>query len=398
MHRWIALLLLACVALPAAAAGTPAAPVRVPPPLRDLGKKQKIRLVYFVPADRKPTAHYAEKIEVLMTFVADLFRTSLTGAGYTTTGPDFEFTADGKLNVRLLRGTKTAAEYNGKPNYTFKSQWSQILPEVEKAFGPARKTVYVIFAEAYDPGPHKFEWPGGVALGARMGTVGGAGMFSAWILQDMFCATTVKAQLKLLADKTPIQGRKAVGCPKVNSPRFEFIEDGFGAVAHELGHALALPHDQRKGAEYIMGNGFRHMGGNYVPGRKTAGQVRFSDENCRILSRSPYLAETPDPTDRTQPVVTVTVPKEIPVGATSLTVTVRATDDKALAGIVCFCSHGDSLKWGQALSGKRAEVTQTITFRPAKEGTLRIETTTIDEAGNTRRADRKVVVKAANSE
>jgi hypothetical protein len=397
VHRLIAPLLTACFALPAAAAGKPPTPGRVPPPLRDLNKKQKIRLVYFIPTDRKPTADYAAKIEVVMTFVADLYRTSLTGAGYTTSGPDFEFNADGKLNVRLLRGAKTAAEYNGKPNYTFSSQWRQILPEVEKAFGSARKTVYVIFTEAYDPGPHKFEWAGGVALGARMGTVGGAGMFSAWILQDVFCATTVKAQLKLLADKTPIQGRKAVGCPNRDSPRFEFIEDGMGAVAHEVGHALALPHDQRNSAEYIMGNGFRRMGGNYVPGRK-AGTVRFSDENCRILARSPYLAASPDPTDREQPVVTVTVPKEIAVGATSLTITVRATDNKALAGLVCFCSHGDSLKWGQALTGKEAEVTQTITFRPAKEGTIRIETTVIDEAGNTCRADRKVVVTAANSD
>ena len=397
MHRLTAPLLAACFALPAVAAeGDPPA-VRVPPPLRDLGKRHKIRLVYFVPTDREPTTHYAEKIEVLMTFVADLFRTSLTGAGYTTSGLDFEFGEDGKLNVRLLRGRKTAAEYNGKPDYTFGGQWRQILPEVEKAFGSARKTIYVIFTEVYDPGPHTFEWAGGVALGARMSTTGGAGMFSAWILQDLFCATTVEAQLKLLADRTPIEGRKAVGCPKRDSPRFEFIEDGFGASAHELGHALALPHDQRKGAEYIMGNGYRRLAGNYLPGPKT-GKIRFSDENCRILSRSPYLAASPDPTDRTQPVVTVTVPKKIPAGATSLKVTVRATDDKALAGLVCFCSHGDSLRWGQALTGKEAEATRTLTFRPVKEGTFRIEMTVIDEAGNTRRADCTVVVKKATGQ
>ena len=37
-----------------------------------------------------------------------------------------------------------------------------------------------------------------------------------------------------------------------NSPRHHFIEDGFGAVAHELAHTLWLPHDTRQDARDFL--------------------------------------------------------------------------------------------------------------------------------------------------
>ena len=399
MARRTALLLAAALMAPAASAGAARRPApprdRTPVPLKDLARSHKVRLVYFVPADRKPTGDWAGKIEVLMTFVSDLYRTGLADSGHQTRGLDFEFDEAGSLRVHLVRGARKAAHYSGAPDYTFRSQWRTILPAVENAHGPAGQTVYVIFAETYDSIPHKFEWAGGVALGARMSARGGAAVFSAWVLQDMFCATTVGGQMKLLADKTRIKGRKALGSGKPDSPRFEFIEDGFGAVAHELGHALGLPHDHRKDWSYIMGNGFRRLGANYLgaAGRKPV--VTFSPENARMLAHCAYLSAAHDPADRKPPTVTVTVPDELPAGTTSLEIAVHATDDKALASLVCFSSHGDTVKWGRELTGKAADVTQTITFPPVRKGSFRIETTVIDRGGNIRRADRTITVTAA---
>ena len=49
-----------------------------------------------------------------------------------------------------------------------------------------------------------------------------------------------------------------------NSPRYEFVEDAFGAVLHELGHSLGLPHDYRNRRD-IMGSGFRELRWNLDP-------------------------------------------------------------------------------------------------------------------------------------
>ncbi|MBE3134305.1 MAG: hypothetical protein IMZ55_12600, partial [Acidobacteria bacterium] len=165
------------VGLAAAAAGAEASPPAavaaerpIPPgtlrpePLKDLRKPHKVRLVYFVPEDRKPTAHWREKITVLATFMADIYRRDLVAQGYRTTGLDFE-SDKGRLAVHLLKGRRAAARYNGDPKFDFMAQWSGIVPEVEAALGPASKNLFVIFAETYDDGPTPFEWRGGVALG-----------------------------------------------------------------------------------------------------------------------------------------------------------------------------------------------------------------------------------------
>ena len=58
-------------------------PVRTPDPLKELGKTDELRLVYFLPSDREPRDKYEERITVLATFVADTYRRSLESAEST---------------------------------------------------------------------------------------------------------------------------------------------------------------------------------------------------------------------------------------------------------------------------------------------------------------------------
>ena len=364
-------------------------PVVQPEALKDLGRPRKVRLIYFVPKDRRPTADYADKIAVLMAFVNDLYVRDLRSKGYASVGLDFEF-KDGKPLVRLVSGKDSAADYSGEPHFDAHRQWSRVLPEVEAALGKAAESLYVIFVETYSDGPTKFEWAGGLALGARFSSDGGVGMFSAWVLRDEFCATSIDGQLKYLADETPITGRTALHRMKPDSPRFEFIEDGFGAVAHELGHAFGLPHDRRADDVDIMGNGFRHLRNNYLgtPGPKAA----FMMENARMLRWSRFIAPDVDLSDSEPPVARITHPTKLRAGATTILLEGDLTDDKGLAAIQFFAPKLDWVVGGFDLEGRQVRLNEALIVPPLEKGKFDLVVTLVDRGGNMSTARLKMEV------
>ena len=103
------------------------------------------------------------------------------------------------------------------------------MAEIPGEVGSPRRHMIMVFPETYEPGPAPVEWRGSVGRGGHISTDGGVAMMSAWILRDEFCATTYAEQKKLILDATPIAGRTSFETRQLNAPRFEFIEDGFGA-------------------------------------------------------------------------------------------------------------------------------------------------------------------------
>ena len=87
----------------------------IPPPLEDLGKAYKVRLVYFVPSDRQVKPNFQEKAAVLMRVVADIYRREMKANKQRTRGLDFEFEEDGRLKVHLVKGTHPSVFYTGQP-------------------------------------------------------------------------------------------------------------------------------------------------------------------------------------------------------------------------------------------------------------------------------------------
>jgi hypothetical protein len=354
-------------------------------------REYRIRLAYFVPTDRKPTPDYEKKIRVVMRIVAEIYRQDFESRDIRSKGLRFEM-RDGQPVVHLIKGRRTAAFYNHAPKYDPGNQWKHIIPEIPASVGVPGKNVIIVFTETYDSGPAPFEWPGGVALGGRFSTEGGVGLFSAWILRPEFCATTFERQKKLLFDTTPIKGRTALGHGRPNSPRFEFVEDGFGAVAHELGHALGLPHDNRQDHLYIMGNGFRHLRWNFTPKPDRARRARFSDDNARILYSSRYLASDLVLTDLLPPSVEVKLVGPLMPGATTVKASVTASDNVGLRAMLFFSPAQDSVVGGRALAGKTQSFEQTLTVRPLKPGPFRLEAFVTDAGGNLTRVETQATV------
>jgi hypothetical protein len=332
----------------------------------------RIRLAYFVPRDRQPVANYAQKIRVVMAMVATLYEQDLKAKGYATGGLRYEGEA-GAPQVQLVRVEQAAAYYNNAPAYDANEQWRRLLPEIRTNVADPRRQVIVVFAETYDEGPSDRLWPGVLARGAYNTADGGLAVFSAHILKDEFCATTVERLLPLLSDRTPVTGRRALG-HRMNSPRCEFVEDGIGAVAHELGHAIGLPHDRRQDDVDIMGNGFRNLRWNF--GQPSAKRVRFSDENARLLMSSRYLAGDLRLADNRPPQVAV---KILVSENGERTIDVTASDDTGLRAYVIVDGAGESVASGGKLSGR----SQQFQYRlPAAQKPGGVKVIVADDGGN----------------
>lgn len=340
----------------------------------------RVRLVYFVPTDREPTSNYREKINTLMVYVNALYQEEFRRRRWPDRGLQFQLAADGAPVVHLVRGKHPAAHYTGAPNYDTSRQMEFLRQEMPPHIGTPGTHLLVSFMETYDEGPHPFEWPGGIALGGRWSADGGMATFSAWILRDEFCATTPAKQHELFRDETPIQGRTALGHGRLNSPRFEFIEDGFGAVMHEVGHALGLPHDQREDRYYIMGNGFRQLRANFDPATPWSKRSRFSDDNARLLAVSRYLNPNADLTDQQPPQAEAELTLGDKPGHYRLKLT--ATDNKTLAALLCYDEVRGSVVGGADLEGKQGHIELDLPLKAdAQQNSVRLRAFVADRGG-----------------
>jgi Putative peptidase family len=321
----------------------------LPRSIRFVPSDQKIRLVYFVPKDREPVAHFEEKIRVVMQVVAELY-SDLKIQGYPSAGFTFQTNSQGQPIAHLVRAERPAQYYSDAPARDDARHFEQIRRDIPGEVASPLRHMIVLFPETYEPGPAPVEWQPSIGMGMQMSADGGLAIMSAWILRDEFCATTYAEQKKLIMDTTPIKGRTAFETGKVDAPRFDFIEDGFGATAHELGHAMGLTHDFRD-RDDIMSNGFRHLQVNYLPASAKKPRLRFSKENARLLGVSRYLVPETSRTDNTPPSAQLVfrLAKGRPP---KLMISIKATDDRELRAAVFYNRQHDTVIGGTELTGK----------------------------------------------
>jgi hypothetical protein len=362
----------------------------LPERIRQAPRSGEIQLAYFVASDREPVPDYAPRIRLIMSLVSELIENDLRSKGHRPRPLAFE-SRQGEAVVHLLRGAKPASYYNADWDTNPQAQMTRIHEEIRNSFGDPDRHLTVVFAETYEPGPAKEAWAGHIARGLARPPEGGLAVYSSWILKDEFSAPDREHQLKLFFDRTPIQGRKAFGSRVANSPRYEFVEDAFGAVVHELGHALGLPHDYRSPRD-IMGSGFRELRWNLDPGSPPNRRVGFSADNARMLMSSRYLAEDLKVEDFDPPRVEL----ELTRRGRTVTAVVRAEDDAGLRAVLFYdrTKKVASVIGGKPLRGTVQEVAQQLPADSLARGLEpTIEVFVADDGGNVSR-----VTKSTGSE
>ena len=207
----------------------------------------------------------------------------------------------------------------------------------------------VLFPETYEPGPASVEWQPSIGMGIHNSADGGLAIMSAWILRDEFCATTYAEQKKLIMDATPIKGRTAFETGKVDSPRFDFIEDGFAPRRTRWAMRWGCRTTSATATTSCFKASAICRSIIFPPPRKNAPQV--SKENARLLGVSRYLVPETDRTDNTPPSAQLVfrLSKGRPP---KLMISIKATDDRELREAVFYDRQHDTVLGGTELAGK----------------------------------------------
>lgn len=311
-----------------ASAGEVVENLLIPPPLRDLGKDYKVRLVYFVPSDREVKPGYQEKAGILMRVVADIYRREMQAHKHKTRGLDFEFEKDGRIKVHLVKAKHPSVFYTGEPfnvDHLLNSQQQEIW----ETTGYSRNRPTLVFSEAgavaeARPIPHIYS---------------GFTCVSGDIFRDGITASTIEGQIRYFMDSTTVE--KIAGTEK--QPRNKEAQTSNGVLIHELGHIFGMLHDTRD-SRNIMMRGYDNLGQMFDA--KTAGErpVRFSAAHARMAAVTRFFSESFEKSDTKPPRVhEFKLENPAKAGEKTVNIAINMTDNKGLGPLVIMQRGGGQI-------------------------------------------------------
>ncbi len=360
-------------------------------PRTALGSDYQVRLGYVVPQNRTPQPNALGDVQRFMQVVQDWYAEQMDRNGF---GPK-------TFELEMVSGTPTPAVHlihaSVTDEYIRESVWGHTMDSAN-ANGFSMWTpgqIWFLVPESHVQEPDG-ALVGGIAGGAHVSSGGGSGV--AMVGSDMLPRITPTA----LVDDRPYEGLiipELGPLPLVQSVSFPWFEgttyssassSAQGAVAHELGHAFGLAHDNRNDANFhgnLMFNGLRGMRGSLLPAAYPDDDMRLSYAAALRLNSSRYFNPDTIYHELVQPNLQILTSGEVDPVDGLLEINFTASDDSGLA--VALLRRGGDTVAEMPLSGTSVNETFAIPlYGPGTAETFTVEI--IDTQGNTRSVEESI--------
>jgi len=218
-----------------------------------------LHLVYFTPAGRDPEPRYRERLEAIMEDIRAFYREGMMRSGFGPETFPLERDAQGKLVIYLVKGKDPESSYH-KPDS------DKVVHACTPALAAAgismdRETVLIFCNLA--------TWDASASTFSHHSPY-----YGMWTQANGLCfaVDSVIQDLDNIGKREPILNDDEYGRMSLGKFNTIFI----GGIAHELGHAFALPHSGERAEEKALGTSLMGVGNHtYREERRDEGKGSF---------------------------------------------------------------------------------------------------------------------------